>query len=61
MAKEYGSGTWVSTNDWAATRNAVEGMLFDINNDFVDLDFGLSQRDNGDGSENARYYVVKCC
>ena len=48
---EYGSGTWVSKNDWAATRNAVEGMLFDINNDFVDLDFGLSQRDNGDGSE----------
>ena len=51
QALEYGSGTWVSRNDWAATRNAVEGMLFDINNDFVDLDLGLSQRDNGDGSE----------
>ena len=25
--------------------------MIDINNDFVDLDFGLSQRDNGDGSE----------
>ena len=51
QALEYGSGAFVSKNDWAATRNAVEGMIFDINNDFVDLDLGLSQRDNGDGSE----------
>jgi len=50
QALEYGSGTWIAKNDWNANRNTVEGMTFDINNDFVDLDLGLSQRDNGDGS-----------
>jgi hypothetical protein len=54
-ALEYGSGVWVSKNDWAdninSERNTVEGMIFDIDNDFVDLDLGISQRDNGDGSE----------
>ena len=52
QALEYGSGAFVAKNDWASIdRNTVEGMLFDIENDFVDLDLGLSQRDNGDGSE----------
>lgn len=52
QALEYGSGAFVSKNDWASVdRNTVEGMKFDIDNDFVDLDLGLSQRDNGDGSE----------
>ena len=52
QALEYGSGAFVSKNDWASVdRNTVEGMKFTIDNDFVDLDLGLSQRDNGDGSE----------
>jgi hypothetical protein len=52
QALEYGSGTWISKNDWSsANRNTVEGMTFAIDNDFVDLDLGLAQRDNGDGSE----------
>jgi hypothetical protein len=51
QALEYGSGTFVSKNEWAANRNVVEGMTFAIDNDFVGLDLGMSQRDNGDGSE----------
>ena len=51
QALEYGSGTFVSKNEWAANRNVVEGMTFAIDNDFVGLDLGLAQRDNGDGSE----------
>ena len=52
QALEYGSGAFVSKNDWASVdRNTVEGMKFTIDNDFVDLDLGLSQRDNGNGSE----------
>jgi hypothetical protein len=48
QALEYGSGTWVSKNDWStANRNTVDGMTFAIDNDFVDLDLGLAQRDNG--------------
>lgn len=51
QALEYGSGTFIAKNDWAANRNAVEGMTFAIDNDFVGLDLGITQRDNGDGSE----------
>ncbi|MDC1025064.1 hypothetical protein OAR04_03960 [Flavobacteriales bacterium] len=51
QALEYGAGTFVSKNEWAANRNVVEGMTFAIDNDFVGLDLGLAQRDNGDGSE----------
>jgi hypothetical protein len=51
QALEYGSGTWISKNDWSANRNTVDGMTFDIDNDFVDLDLGIAQRDNGDGSQ----------
>ena len=46
-----GLGTFIAKNDWAANRNAVEGMTFAIDNDFVGLDLGITQRDNGDGSE----------
>ena len=48
---DYGSGTFASTNDWSANRNVFDGMTFAIDNDFVGLDLGLSQRDNGDGSD----------
>jgi hypothetical protein len=51
QALEYGSGTWISKNDWNANRNTVDGMTFAIDNDFVDLDLGIAQRDNGDGSQ----------
>ncbi|MDG2138800.1 MAG: hypothetical protein P8J77_01180 [Flavobacteriales bacterium] len=55
QALEYGSGTFLAKNDWAdgtnSTRNCVDGMTFAIDNDFVGLDLGLAQRDNGDGSD----------
>tara|TARA_B100000902_G_scaffold102179_1_gene104607 strand:+ start:1358 stop:2512 length:1155 start_codon:yes stop_codon:yes gene_type:complete len=47
QALSYGSGAYVSNNDWNTNRNRFDGMTFAINNDFVDLELGLSQRDNG--------------
>ena len=51
QALDYGAGTFLSTNDWSANRNCVDGMTFAVDNDFVGLDLGLSKRDNGDGSD----------
>ena len=53
QALEYGSGTWISKNDWRnENRNTVDGFTFDIDNDFVDLDLGIAQRSDNDGSSN---------
>ena len=50
QALEYGSGVFVGKNDWG-NRNTADGATFAIDNDFVGLDLGLAQRDNGDGSD----------
>ena len=51
QALEYGSGVFVAKNNWSmANRNTVDGMTFDINNDFVDLTLGLNNQSNADGS-----------
>jgi hypothetical protein len=57
QALSYGSGVFVGTNDWSANRNTVDGMTFDIDNDFVDLTLGLNNDDDGNGTSNDRMWL----
>ena len=52
QALSYGSGVFVGTNDWAATRNTTDGMTFAIYNDLVGLDLGLNSQSNDDGTSS---------
>jgi len=59
QALEYGSGRLIGANDWAANPNTRDGGVFTINNDMMDLDFGLynDQADN-DSSEAVTDYFI---
>jgi hypothetical protein len=57
-ALEYGSGAYVSNNDWNTNRNRFDGMTFAIDNDFADLELGLSQRDNGDNPDSLSHDML---
>jgi hypothetical protein len=51
QALEYGSGVFVSKNSWSMNnRNTLDGMTFDIDNDFVDLTLGLNNFSNDEGT-----------
>ena len=50
---EYGSGNIMGSNDWNANRNTSDGAVFNIANDMMGLDLGLTQRSNNDGSAAA--------
>jgi len=48
QALEYGSGVFIGKNAWSMNdRNTVDGMTFAIDNDFVTLDLGLNNENNG--------------
>jgi hypothetical protein len=47
---EYGSGSLMGSNDWNAVRNTTDGAVFNIANDMMGLDLGLTQNSNADGS-----------
>jgi hypothetical protein len=52
QALSYGSGVFVSKNLWSMdNRNTVDGMTFDIDNDFVDLTLGLNNEMNESGTD----------
>jgi hypothetical protein len=57
QALSYGSGVFVDANDWSNDRNTVDGMTFDIDNDFVDLTLGLNNDDDGAGVTNDRMWL----
>jgi hypothetical protein len=56
QALSYGSGVFVGTNDWSANRNTLDGMTFAIDNDMINLDFGVSNNDKGEGTDALQYY-----
>ena len=47
QALEYGSGTILGKNDWAANRNTQDGAIFSVENDLLNLDLGVSKQDWG--------------
>jgi hypothetical protein len=49
QALEYGGGQLIGANDWAANPNTRDGGVFTIDNDMMDLDFGLYKNNAGDG------------
>ena len=54
QALSYGSGVFVSKNSWSMNnRNTLDGMTFDIDNDFVDLTLGLNN-EMDDNSTNGQ-------
>ena len=59
QALEYGSGRLIGANDWSAYPNTRDGGVFTINNDMMDLDFGL-YNDQADsvGSEGETDYFI---
>jgi hypothetical protein len=59
QALEYGSGRLIGANDWAANPNTRDGGVFTIDNDMMDLDFGL-YNDQADsvGSEGETDYFI---
>jgi hypothetical protein len=52
MALDYGSGAIVGSNQFG-TRNTRDGFLFAIENDMLDLDFGLATGNLGTDPENS--------
>jgi len=52
MALDYGSGAIVGSNQFG-TRNTRDGLLFAIENDMLDLDFGLATGNLGTDPENS--------
>ena len=44
---EYGSGSLMGSNDWNAVRNTTDGAVFNIANDMMGLDLGLTQSNAG--------------
>jgi len=52
MALDYGSGAIVGSNQFG-TRNTRDGLLFAIENDMLDLDFGLATGNLGTDEENS--------
>tara|TARA_B110000495_G_scaffold193648_1_gene199065 strand:+ start:5451 stop:6491 length:1041 start_codon:yes stop_codon:yes gene_type:complete len=57
QALSYGSGVFVGTNDWSANRNTVDGMTFAVDNDFVGLDLGLNNDNDGAGNGTDRMWL----
>ncbi len=57
QALSYGSGVFVDANDWSNDRNTVDGMTFDIDNDFVDLTLGLNNDNDGNDNSNDRMWL----
>lgn len=66
QAWDFGSGSIIGTNQWdgydlsgaQVGRVTRDGMLFDIDNDMVDLSVGYSLVNLGDGSEDATYTLI---
>ena len=59
QAWDFGSGALIGSNQWAGVRTTRDGMLFDIDNDMVDLSIGYSLYNNGgDGEEDWTYTLV---
>ena len=47
QALEYGGGQLIGANDWGTNPQTRDGGVFSIDNDMVDLDFGLYKNNNG--------------
>ena len=58
QAWDFGSGALIGSNQWAAVRTTRDGMLFDIENDMVDLSLGYSLFNNGVGDEDWTYTLI---
>jgi hypothetical protein len=61
QALEYGGGRLIGANDWAANPNTRDGGVFTINNDMLDLDFGMYKNNpgiTGDSDEGTSDYFV---
>jgi len=59
QALEYGGGQLIGANDWAASPQTRDGGLFTINNDMMDIDFGLyrSQADTANSEMYTDYFI----
>jgi hypothetical protein len=59
QAWDFGSGALIGSNQWAAVRTTRDGMLFDIDNDMVDLSLGYSLANAGGvGDEDWTYTLI---
>ncbi len=59
QAWDFGSGALIGSNQWAAVRTTRDGMLFDIDNDMVDLSIGYSLYNaGGEGEEDVTYTLI---
>lgn len=54
---EYGSGNIMGSNDWSDSRNTSQGAVFNINNDMMGLDLGLTQWNDGNGGSADNMFV----
>ena len=59
QALDYGSGAVMGSNPWGSNPNTHDGGVFAINNDMLDLDFGLYKNNAGDGVDEgvSNYFV----
>ena len=59
QALEYGGGQLIGANDWATNPNTRDGGVFTIDNDMVDLDFGLYKNtaDDADDEGTDDYFI----
>ncbi|MEE2700228.1 MAG: porin [Bacteroidota bacterium] len=59
QALEYGGGQLIGANDWGTNPQTRDGGVFTINNDMMDLDFGVyrSQADDATSEMYTDYFV----
>ena len=58
QAWDFGSGALIGSNQWNAVRTTRDGMLFDIDNDLVDLSLGYSIYNEGSAGEEDWTYTL---